>query len=56
MISEEYAERMNFTNRKLRHIYFDNLQKIFRENILEKGTGQILLMVVLIVSLYLEIN
>ena len=37
-------------------VYFDNnLQKIFRKNILENGTGQILFIVVLMVGLLLKL-
>ena len=47
----------DFTINKLCHRYFDNnLQKIFRRNILGNGTGQILLIVVLVVGLWLELQ
>ena len=47
----------DFTKNKLCHRYFDNnLQKIFRTNILENGTGQILLIVVLMVDLWLKLQ
>ena len=46
----------DFTKNKLCHRYFDNnLQKIFRTSILENGTGQILLIVVLMVGLWLNL-
>ena len=49
--SEEYAENIGL----LCHRCFDyNLQKNFRTNILENGTGQILLIVFLIVGLWLK--
>ena len=42
---------------KLCHKYFDdNLQKIFRTNIIENGTGQILLVVILWVGLWLKLQ
>ena len=47
----------DFTKNKLYHRYFgNNLQKIFRANILENGTGQILLIIVLIVGLWLKLQ
>ena len=47
----------DFTKNKLCHRYFDNnLQKIFRKNILENGTRQKLLIVVLIVGLWLKLQ
>ena len=45
----------DFTKNKLYHRCTDNnLQNIFRENVLESGTGQILLIVVLMVNLCLK--
>ena len=45
-----------FTKNRLCHRYFDNnLQKIFRTNILQNGTGQIRLIVVLMVGLWLKL-
>ena len=42
---------------KLCHRQFDNnLQKIFRENILENDTGEILLIAVLMVGLWLKLQ
>ena len=47
----------DFIKNNLCHRYFDNnLQKIFRINILENGTGQILLIVVLMVGLWLKLQ
>ena len=44
----------NFPKNKLPHRWFDNkVKKIFRTNIIEKGIGQLLLIVVLIVGLCL---
>ena len=46
-----------FTKNKLCHRCIDNnLQKILRTNILENGTGQILLIVVLMVDLWLKLQ
>ena len=45
----------DFTKNKLCQRYFDNnLQKIFRTYIFENGTGQILLIVILMVGLWLR--
>ena len=42
----------DFTKNKLRHRYIDNnLQKIFGTNVLENGTGQMRLIVVLMIDL-----
>ena len=47
----------DFTKNILRHICIDNnLQKIFRTNILENGTGQILLIFVLMVDIWLKLQ
>ena len=47
----------DFTKNKLCHKYFDkNLQKSFQTHILENGTGQILLIVVLMVGLWLKLE
>ena len=47
----------DFTKNKLCQRYFDtNLQKIFRANIPENGTRQILLIVVLMVGLWLKLQ
>ena len=47
----------DFTENKLCHKYFDkNLQKSFQTHILENGTGQILLIVVLMVGLWLKLE
>ena len=49
--------RVNFTENKFRHRSLDNnLQKISKTDFLEKAIGKILLMVVLMVSLYLDGN
>ena len=46
----------NFNQMKLHHRHSDNnLQKIFRKQILENVNGQVLLMVILMVGLCLEI-
>ena len=48
---------LKVTKNKLYHRYFDNkLQKIFRTNILENDTRQILLVVALMVNLYLKLQ
>ena len=45
----------DFTKNKLYHRYFDShLQKMFRTNILKNGKGQIFLIVVLMVGLWLK--
>ena len=47
----------DFTKNSFRHKYIDNnLQKIFQTNVLEKGTGQILFIVVLMVDLWLKLQ
>ena len=47
----------DFTKNKLFHRHFDNnLQKIFRKNIFEIRTGQILLIIVLSVGLWLNLQ
>ena len=47
----------DFTKNKLCHRYFDNnLQKIFRKNIIENDTGQVLLVVILVVGLWLKLQ
>ena len=47
----------DFTKNNLCHTNFDNnLQKIFPTNILENGTGQILLIVPLMVGLWLKLQ
>ena len=53
-LQKNMLKACNFTENKLSHSCFDKLQKMFQTNILEKGTGQILLIVVLLVGLYLE--
>ena len=51
-IQKNMLKAWDFTKNKLCHRYFDNnLQKMSRTNILDNGTGQILLIVVLMVSL-----
>ena len=41
-IQKNMLKAWDFTKNTLSHRYFDNnLQKIFRKNILENGTGQI---------------
>ena len=45
----------DFIKNKLYHRYFDNnLQKIFQTNIVENGSEQIILIVVLMVDLWLK--
>ena len=47
----------DFTKNKLCYRYFDNnFQKNFRTNILENGTGQIILIVVLMADLWLKLQ
>ena len=47
----------NFTQNKLCHRHFDNnLLKIFQTNIFENGTGQIILIFVLMVGLRLRLQ
>ena len=56
-IHKNMLKACNVTKNKLCHRYFDNnLQKKFRTNIFEKGTGQILLIVVLMVNLWLKLQ
>ena len=51
-IQKNMLKAWDFTKNKLCHRYFDNnLQKMSRTNILDNGTGQILLIVVLMASL-----
>ena len=46
----------HFTRNKLRYRCIDNnLQKIFQKNVLENDTGQILLVVVIMVDLELKL-
>ena len=50
-VQKNMLKTYKFTKNKLRHRCFhNNLQKIFQTNILENGTGQTLLMVVLMIS------
>ena len=56
-VQKNMLKALDFTKNKLCHRYFDNnLQKIFRTNILENGTGQMLLIVVLMVALWLKLQ
>ena len=55
IIQEKYTKSMEFTKIKIWHRCFDNnLQNIFSKNILDNGTRQILLVVILIVGLCLD--
>ena len=47
----------DFTKKRLHNRYLDNnLQKIFRRNIFQNGTGQIILIIVLMVGLWLKLQ
>ena len=55
-VQKNMLKTWDFTKNKPCYRYFDNnLQKIFRRNILENGTGQIYLIVVLMVGLCLKL-
>ena len=54
-VQKNILKAWNPTKNELCHRHFDNnLQKIFRTNIPEIGTGQILLIIVLMVGLWLK--
>ena len=56
-VQKNMVEASDFTKNKHCHRCFDNnLQNFFHKNILENGTGQILLIVILIVSLWLKLQ
>ena len=56
-VQKNMLKAWDFTKDKLCHRYFDNnRQKIFRTNILENRTRQILLTVVLMVDLWLKLQ
>ena len=57
-VQKNKLKAWDFTKNKFCHRYFDKkLQKIFRTNILENGTGQKLLIVVLmIIGLLLKLQ
>ena len=56
-VQENMLKAWYFTKDKTCRRYFDNnLQKTFRTNILEDGTGQIDLVVVLMVGLWLKVQ
>ena len=55
-VQKNMLKAWDFTENKLCHRCFDsNFQITFRTNILENGTGQMLLIVVLMVSLRLKL-
>ena len=51
-VCKNMLKALDFTKNKLCHRYFteNNLQKIFRTNILKNGTGQILSIVVIMID------
>ena len=56
-VEKNMLKRWDFIKNKPCHRHFDrNLQKIFRTNILDNGTGQIFLIVVLMVVLWLKLQ
>ena len=55
IVQKNMLKAWDFTEKNLCHRCFNsNLQKTFRRNILENGTGQMLLIVVLMVGLWLK--
>ena len=56
-VQKNMLKAWDFIKNKLCHRYFDKkLKKIFCTNILENGTGQILLIVVLMISMWLKLQ
>ena len=56
-VQQNMRKTWHFTKNRLCHKYFDiNLQEIFRAIILQNGTGQILLIVVLMIGLWLKLQ
>ena len=54
-VQKNMCKAWDFIKIKLYHRHFDNnLQKIFRTNILENGSEQIILIVVLMIGLWLK--
>ena len=56
-VQKNMLKAWDFTKNKLGHRYFNKKsKKIFRTNNLENGTGQILLVVVLMISIWLKLQ
>ena len=56
-VQKNMLKAWDFTKNKLCHRYFNKkLQKIFRTSILENGTGQIPLIVLLMIGIWLKLQ
>ena len=56
-VQKNMLKAQDLTKNKLSQRYFDsNLQRLFRTNILDSGTGQIILIVVLMLRLWLKLQ